>query len=75
MRTSLPLSSSLETIADRERSVTQRWLVPSAALLTWVLVMSVAALLGGCSTLPASPTPTCSSAYQCEIEAYNRAGH
>jgi len=41
--------------------------------MRYVVATLLACLLAACSGLPQAPVSTCSSAYQCEIEAYAKA--
>lgn len=41
--------------------------------MRYFIVTMVACLLVACSGLPASPVNKCTTAYQCEIEAYSKA--
>ena len=41
--------------------------------LRYVIATIAAGLLVACSGLPEAPPGTCSTPYQCEIEAYSRA--
>lgn len=40
-----------------------------------IIAATLACLLTACSGLPPTPGPTCSTAYECEIQGYANAGN